>query len=274
MDFITPEHKFGTKMSSPTIRSVNRVFDIIERVQMNGGAGITELATELDMPKSTVHSHLKTLRDRGYVTKDPDDTYHLSLQFLVLGGTVREHRTIHRHVQSLLDSLAMETGESASYLVEHNGNLVLVGSEQGEDAIRTNVHVGFTTDMHTNPEGKLLLAYLPEERRRSIIDEIEFPIDNRVGKASFMAELEEIRNEGVAFSHESIVKNVTAISAPVIDNQDVLHGVVVVAGPSLRFDEERVEKVTELLKYEISELNISITYERSQNVVDNQLSTR
>lgn len=261
-------------MTSTTLRSIDRLFDIIEHIQMVDGAGVTEVATELDMPKSTVHSHLNTLRQRGYVTKDPDEQYHLSLQFLVLGGSVREHRTIYKLVEPLLYELAQETGEGASYIVEHNGRLVFVGSAHGEDAIKTEVHMGFATAMHTTPEGKLLLAYLPEERREVILDDIDFPIDNRVGRASFTAELEDIREEGVAYSHESIIKNVTAISAPIIDNNDVLHGVVVIAGPSARFDDDRVEEITDLLRYKISELNISLTYERSENVVTNQLTTR
>lgn len=261
-------------MTASTIGSINRAFDIIEHIQMVDGAGVTELAGQLGMPKSTVHSHLTTLRDRGYVSKDEDGTYRLSLQFLVLGGSVRERRTIYGLVQPLLEELAQETGEGVSYIVEHNGKLVFVGTAHGEDAIKTDVHIGFCTDMHTTPEGKLLLAFLPDERRNAILDDIDFPIDNRVGRASFLAELDDIREAGVAYSKESIVKNVTAISAPIIDNQDVLHGVVVIAGPSLRFDEERIEELTELLRYKISEFNIRITYERSENVMENHISTR
>lgn len=261
-------------MSTPPIRSVDRLFDIVEQVQKMNGAGVTVLATELGMPKSTVHSHLKTMERRGYVTKEADGTYHLSLQFLVLGGAVRSNRTIHRLVTPLMRDIAEETGESVSFIAEHRGGLVFVGSESGEHAIETNVHVGFRIDLYTIREGMLLLAFLPEERRRSILNDIDFPLENNVGRARFEVELDRIAEEGIVVSNETIHRNVTAVSVPIIDNEDRLHGAIVVAGPSMRFDEDRIEEMTDLLRYKVSEFNVNITYRTPQKIVENAISTK
>src|SRR6056297_1568748 len=124
------------RMSTQNIGSINRVFDIIEQLQKMNGAGVTELSDRLNMPKSTVHSHLKTLYERGYVDRDADGSYHPGLQFLALGGTVREYRTIFKLVRPLMMDLADETGESVTYFIENNGKLVVVGSSMGENAIK------------------------------------------------------------------------------------------------------------------------------------------
>ncbi|APE96223.1 IclR family transcriptional regulator [Halodesulfurarchaeum formicicum] len=260
-------------MAHAPIRAVDRLFDIVEAIQVRNGAGVSELADALDMPKSTIHGHLATLRDRGYLEQDETNDYHLSLQFLTLGGAVRQQRTIYGHVEPLLAELAEETGESVNYVVESQGKLVFVGSVSGKDGIRTEVDIGFTTDLHTTPEGKLTLAHLPETRRAAIIDQIEFPIDNSVGRAAFTAELEAIREQGFTHGNETIIKNVTTIAAPVIDNQDRFYGTVVVAGPSLRFTEERLENVTETLRYKIGKLNIDLSYEGTRPVTENQVRT-
>jgi DNA-binding IclR family transcriptional regulator len=260
-------------MAQAPIRAVARAFDIIETIQVRNGAGVSELADELDMAKSTVHAHLRTLTDRGYLEQDADNRYHLSLSFLTLGGSVRHSGTIFEHVEPLLTEIASETGESVKYVVESGGKLTSVGSILGEDGIRTEVDIGFRTELHTVPEGKLVLAHLPDGRRQTLIDDIDFPIDNAVGRAAFTAELEEIREEGIAYGHETIIKNVTSVSVPVIDDEGTFYGAVVVAGPSMRFTEERIESVTETLRFAVSKLNIDTTYERQESIVENRIRT-
>jgi len=260
-------------MNQAPIGAVDRAFDIIETIQLRNGAGVSELAAELEMAKSTIHDHLQTLTNRGYLTQDEDDQYHLSLYFLTLGGAVRRSRTIFDHVAPLLAEIAEETGESANYVVESQGDLTFVGSIIGEEGIRTEVDVGFRTDLHTVPEGKLVLAHLPEERRDTLLEDIDFPIENGVDRDSFLAELEELKAAGVASGNETIVKNFSSVSVPVVDNQNHFYGAIVVAGPSLRFTDERIESITETLQYTVSRLNISLTYESQASVVENQIRT-
>ncbi|MFW5900223.1 MAG: IclR family transcriptional regulator [Halodesulfurarchaeum sp.] len=261
-------------MAQAPIGAVDRLFDIIETIQVQNGAGVSELAAELDMAKSTVHGHLATLKKRGYLVQDDASRYHLSLKFLTLGGCVRQLRTIYSHVEPLLAEIASETGESVNYVIESQGKMTFVGSVLGEEGIRTEVDIGFRSDLHTTPEGKLILAHLPESRRRELLDEIEFPLGNSVGRAAFTAELDEIREAGVAYGNETIIKNVTTVSVPVIDNEDTFYGAVVVAGPSLRFTADRVESVKETLLHKVGKLNIDLTYETPYSPVENRLETR
>ncbi|MDZ7849526.1 MAG: IclR family transcriptional regulator [Halodesulfurarchaeum sp.] len=261
-------------MAHAPIGAVDRLFDIIETIQVRDGAGVSELAEELDMAKSTVHGHLATLKERGYLVQDEASRYHLSLTFLTLGGAVRQVRTIYSHVEPLLAEIASETGESVNYVIESQGKMTFVGSVLGEEGIRTEVDVGFRTDLHTTPEGKLVLAHLPASRRRELLDEIEFPIGNSVGRAAFTAELDEIREAGIAYGNETIVKNVSTVSVPVIDNEDIFYGAIVVAGPSLRFTQDRVESIKETLQYKVGKLNIDLTYETQESVVENRLETQ
>ncbi len=260
-------------MTQAPIGAIDRMFDIVETVQVLDGAGVSELAAELDMAKSTVHAHLRTLVERGYVVQDADGTYHLSLSFLTLGGSVRQSRTVYERVEPLLAELAEETGETVNYVVESRKQLTFVGSVAGQDGIRTDVDIGFRTALHTIPEGKLVLAHLPESRRTEIIDEIDFPIGNTQGRAAFLAELEDLREAGVAWGRETIVENVTSVSVPVVDNEGTFYGAIVVAGPTLRFTEDRIESVTETLQFQVSKLNIDLTYERQPSVVENRIRT-
>ncbi|MFB6109305.1 MAG: IclR family transcriptional regulator [Halodesulfurarchaeum sp.] len=260
-------------MAQAPIGAVDRLFDIVEAIQVRDGAGVSELAAELDMPKSTVHGHLATLKQRGYLVQDDQNQYHLSLQFLTLGGSVRRQRTIYDVVEPLLAEIGAEVGETVNYVVESQGQLVFVAVHSGREGIRTEVDIGYRTDLHSTPEGKLVLAHLPEPRRSELIDRIEFPIDNTVGRAAFRAELESIREAGVAHGTETIVKNVTTVAAPVMDNQNTFYGAVVVAGPTLRFTDDRLDEIIETLRYKIGKLNIDLSTEIAETVDENEFRT-
>jgi len=47
------------------IQTIDRTFGIVEAMIELEGAGVTELANHVDLPKSTVHHHLLTLGGRG-----------------------------------------------------------------------------------------------------------------------------------------------------------------------------------------------------------------
>ncbi|MFD1572352.1 helix-turn-helix domain-containing protein [Halorubrum laminariae] len=51
-------------------KSVEKTFAIVEelREREGNGAGVSELTDAVDIPKSTVHRHLSTLNELGYVT--------------------------------------------------------------------------------------------------------------------------------------------------------------------------------------------------------------
>lgn len=169
--------------------------------------------------------------------------------------------------------IAEETGETVGYAVESDRALTFIESFLGPEGIRTEVDLGFRSPLHTSPEGKLVLACLPSERRRELINRIDFPLENSIGRAAFTAELDEIRANNIPYGTETIVKNVATVSVPVNDNEDVFYGVVVVAGPTLRFTDTHLESVTETLQSKVGKLNVNLSYETKESTVESRLAT-
>ena len=53
-----------------TVDATGTSFEIVEALVDLGGAGVSELATTLDIPKSTTHNHLQTLIKKvGWIAK-------------------------------------------------------------------------------------------------------------------------------------------------------------------------------------------------------------
>ena len=55
-----------------TVGSVDTALELIEVIQGHEEIGVTELADELDLTKGSVHAHLSTLQQRGYVVNDSE----------------------------------------------------------------------------------------------------------------------------------------------------------------------------------------------------------
>jgi DNA-binding transcriptional ArsR family regulator len=71
-----------------TLQVIEKAFNIINYLQEADGARVSEIASDLEMPPSTVHVHLNTLKNSGVVVQE-GDIYYLSLRFLRHGNYVQ-----------------------------------------------------------------------------------------------------------------------------------------------------------------------------------------
>jgi DNA-binding IclR family transcriptional regulator len=100
----------GTMANNP-VKSVETTFEILQALRRLDGAGVTELADQLDMPKSSVYNYLSTLEQEEYVVKEESE-YYVGLRFLDLGRYARQRDELYETARPELESLADETGNS------------------------------------------------------------------------------------------------------------------------------------------------------------------
>lgn len=102
-----------------TVQTTRTAFKILRRIRDNNGMRITYLSHDLGLAKSTVHRHLSTLHDEGYVIKEAN-AYLLSLQFLDFGESARARDPAYPMAGEKVKELAIETEERAQFLVEEH----------------------------------------------------------------------------------------------------------------------------------------------------------
>lgn len=222
------------------LRSIEKSFTILERLQERNGARVTELADDLDMHKSTVHSHLRTLRACGYVIKAGDE-YQRSLRFLQHGGHLRDQLDIFSSGADAVRELSQETGELANLGVEENGKCVIVYMAEGENAVHDGTPVGKYTDMHSTAIGKAMLAHMGREAVEAVIDEHGMPEHTEYTITDLDAlfeELESIREQGYSIDRQEGNLGIKCIAAPVLDQADRPVGGVSITGPEKRLNND------------------------------------
>ncbi|MEF8757070.1 MAG: IclR family transcriptional regulator C-terminal domain-containing protein, partial [Halobacteriales archaeon] len=122
--------------------------------------------------------------------------------------------------------------------------------------------VGQHVALYRLAAGKAILANLPVERRREILDGYSYPLeDTAATRAAFEAELAEVRERGVAFGNERFIQGVTGVGAPVTDNSGRVYGAISVSGPTNRLTGDRLERdLADLVRGSSGELQINLSY--------------
>jgi len=247
--------------TNTTVSSDERMLDIIEALKEQTAAGVTEIADAVDMPKSTVHVHLSTLKERGYVVQDDAQKYRLSLRFLDMGMMVQETQEMYEEVLPKLDELAAETDEKAWWTVEENGKAVFIAKSVGKHGIQTNARIGHHIELYQLAAGKAILANLPDDRREAILDSYDYPLGDGKTRAELEADLEEIQDRGVAYGSEQFLQGVSGVGVPLTDNAGNTYGAISVSGPSNRLDSDRVEnELANLVRGISGELRVNLSY--------------
>ncbi|WP_255191406.1 IclR family transcriptional regulator [Natronobeatus ordinarius] len=246
-----------------TIQSVETAFEIVEHLKEADGAGVSELASALDLAKSTVHSHLATLYAAGYVTRD-GDTFHVALRFLDLGNYAREQDTLYQVGRPKVDELAEQTGEKVWILAEEHGRGIHLYVASGKRSVRTYARTGQLNYLHQLAAGKAILAYLPEERIDEIVDRYGLPArteDTITDPDELRNELAEIRERGFAQNREESIPGLHAVGVPITNERDVAIGSLSLSAPAKRLRGNRFdEEVPNLLLGIANEIEINMAH--------------
>jgi len=245
------------------VKSVERTFRIVGGLQELDGAGVTELSSHLDLPKSTVHNYLSTLEREAYVVKE-DDQYRVGLRFLEHGAFARNQSELFEVARPELDRLAEETGELVNLLVEEHGKGIYLYRTRGENAVRVKEHVGNRVSLHSTALGKAILAHYSDRRLDEIIERHGMPAttDRTVTDREELDEaLETVREQGVAFDDEERLSGLRCVAAPVLSNDDRVLGAISVSGPSHRFDGDRFrDELPQRVLETANVLELNVTY--------------
>lgn len=224
-----------------TVKAVETACDIIDFLQENDGAGVTELSNELDVSKSAIHTHLGTLRKKQYVTKEGTN-YRASLKFLDLGEYVKNRIPIYDVVQNEIEKLAEEQDLRAQFVVEEHGVNVCVCIARGARAVVPATRVGERSYLHCTAAGKAILAFTPAERIERILDQRGLPkrTNNTItDRDELYAELEDVRERRVAFNDEEKLQGLRAVGVPICGSDGEIHGAVSVSGTTSKLEAAR-----------------------------------
>lgn len=228
------EAKHPVSTSKKTIR-------ILDALRELGSAGVTDLASAVNMNKSTVHNHLSTLKSEDMVIQR-DGQYMLGLRLLEFGGKARNQRSLYEISTPEIERLAHQTGELVNLVVEEYGHGVYLVCEKGDKAVNLDIYSGVRRLLHVTASGKAILAHLPTERVDEIIERHGLPAktDQSITDRDVLLDhLQEVRNQGFAVDDEEHINGLRCIGTPILTDGGTVLGAVSISIPVTRMDDEQ-----------------------------------
>lgn len=214
--------------------------------------GVSELARRLDLGKSTVHRLLQSLAAEGLVEQDPTTGgYRLGLSVFELGEAVRSHLDLHAACGPVLAGLREQTGESSQVGVLDGHEVVYVERLESSYTLRLFTETGRRVPLHCTSSGKVLLAYLPEARRRALLagyDFVALTPHTITDADALAAELAVVRRRGWADAVNEREVGVASVAAPVRDHTGSVVAAVSVGAPTARLPAVQRRRMAALIR--------------------------
>jgi DNA-binding IclR family transcriptional regulator len=216
------------------VKAIAKTAKLIRGLNELDGARVSELASHLGMPESTIHAHLSTLREEELVVKRGDE-YRNGLEFTRIGRSERFSNTEYRLAHKYVRQISEEIGHRSAFMTEQHGMAVFVHSYTGSDTTLNYEKVGERDHMTVLAGGKAILAELPAQRRTEIIDERGMPQktpNSITTRERLDSELETTRERGFALNDEESVEGMRALSVAVSHESGHPIGAFSIAGPA------------------------------------------
>jgi IclR family transcriptional regulator, acetate operon repressor len=255
---------FASMRLRPMINSVRKALDIVGLfTPSEPRLTLAEIGSRLGLPKSTAHNLLSTLLACGLVEKTDNDHYALGRAIIALTQAVLVNVELRDRAAPLLRELADYSRQSV-YLTVRDGDYCLyIYAVESPRRLLARTAVGDRGDLHCTSVGKAILAYLPEEEVRSIIQRTGLPAPTSktiTDIDQLLADMELTRSRGYAIDDEEHELNTFCVGAPVLDENGQVIGSLSVSGADPDLLKGRLDDIAAHVMYSAQEVSRRMGY--------------
>lgn len=245
------------------VQSVDRAVSVLEILARRGEAGVTEIARELGVHKSTAFRLLGVLVGRDLVEQPGErGKYRLGMGVIRLAGATAARLDLTLQGRLVCDELAGEVGETVNLAVARDGVAVNIYQAQGSATVAAHNWVGQRTPLHATSSGKVLLASLPEAERVAVLAAgLDRFTPHTVTSVRTLAEqLDAIRQRGYAVAIEELELGLNAVAAPIRSYGGTVVAALSASGPAYRLCQDRVAEVAQAVIRAAAEISRRMGY--------------
>lgn len=229
------------------LNSVLRTFEVAEILAKKGELGVTRIAEEVALDKSSVYRILATLKSIGYVCQNPSTQgYANTSRFASLCGPSIEAADLRDRAHPILAAMAEEAGEAASLGILEGRDILYIDTIQCSGLIRVNLPIGQKLPAYCSGLGKAILAFLPEGKVRGVFGKgpLEKFTPNTLSSYEVLAEeLRQVRTGGFARDREESHLELACLAVPVFGADGNVSAGISISFPRFRhLDQELAER--------------------------------
>lgn len=212
---------------------------------------LAQLSRILNMPKTTLLNHIRTLEDSGFLMRVRDgQAYRLGYKIMELSYCAHMGMPVVQYAVPIMEDLQVSTGEII-YLTSHINGLVfyLECIYPSHRYVSYSVS-GKTLPMHCTGCGKAMLSQMPTAQVESIIKKHGLPPRTQytiTNHDQLMETLAQYRRQGYAIDNEEETMGVKCVAMAIRTSSGNVAGALSISGSTLSINKEKELQYAELL---------------------------
>lgn len=238
--------------------------DILTLFRTYPSLTLNEIIDLTGTPKTSAYRMVSALTEMGFLEKDQNGKYTLGLVFLEFGQLVKDRLDLRNIAVPIMEHLRDDLKEAVHLAVRDQNEAIYIDKLDTDQPVRLFTKVGRRSPLYAGACSRVLLSYA--EDRETYIDETPLtPISSGTitDKRQLLDRCLQTRREGFTISHSELEENTTSVAAPVYDASGAVIAAISIAGPDIRFGEERLERLTEKVKEGAFQISEKLGWKRS-----------
>jgi IclR family acetate operon transcriptional repressor len=224
------------------IRSVVRALEVMIAVSELGPADLSKVAAGVGLHPSTTLRMLETLRSRDMV-RQRRGLWEIGARAFEIGSTFLRRVSLAQEAQVLVEELAAQANETASFGILDNGEVLYLAIAHGQWELGIQSLPGGRHPAHCTALGKVMLADLAWDEVEQILAEhppVQRTPATLVEPEDIRRDLARVRRRGYAIDAEERLPGVVCLAAPIRDSTGTVVAAISISGPKLRLGRGRI----------------------------------
>ena len=202
------------------VPALEKGLDVIELLARSPDSlSMSAVAAALDRTVSEIFRVMQCLESRAYVERDPEsERYRLSMLLFNLAHTRPPTKALVSAAAPVMDRIAASTMQSCHLAVMDDLKILVVAQVNSPTPMHYAVRLGAQFPVWETSSGLVLLAYQPDEARRSMIDRI-MTVQAEVTRQELDERCAAVLANGCEVRASAIVSGITNITYPIFNHQ-------------------------------------------------------
>jgi DNA-binding IclR family transcriptional regulator len=228
---------------------MERVIRALDLIARKGPLGVRAVARQLDLPLGSLHRLLLDLEKEGVVARTPDGEWEMSFRLLEITSYQLGRAELPRLARPFAERLSAVTHETVNVNVLNGLEAICIDKVRGNEAMQMDLRIGARGPIYYGGAGKAMLAYLPDDERREVLNgPLEALTPNTIVDSKALEdELGRIRRRGYSIDNQEIVLGVYCVAVAVLRGDGRPVGAISITGPSPKAPGKAVMPLVKLL---------------------------
>jgi DNA-binding IclR family transcriptional regulator len=242
-------------------KTIVKSMEVLNLFLQHAKLSLNDMVELSGMPKTSIHRMAGSLEEMGLLQKNADGSYSLGLTFLQFGQLVAERLDIRQIALPVMKTLRDQVDEAVNLIIRDGDQAMYIEKLDTLHPVRLYTKIGRRSPLYAGACSRIILAYLDEQEREQYINAITlvpYASGTITDKQRLREVLAEARKNGYTVSYSELEENTASVAAPIFDHHGRICAGLSIAGPDVRFGDERLPELIHVLQEAVKRISFEL----------------